>query len=193
MRTPAPTTLISAAALLALLLIGRATAQQDMGNAAANGATFTTGVLKAHTADSLTLAKDDGETVTILVDVATVGVSALENEQRLRVDYHVNEYGQAVADVVQAGEPAAATIAAAAPAPAVVAPPPAIAETRAADLEPTPEIEREVEARAAVEPAPAELTVGEPETLPATASNLPLLLLLGTVALGAAVSLRLAR
>lgn len=191
MRKPAPTTLISAAALLALLLIGRATAQQDMGNAAANGATFTTGVLKARTADSLTLAKDDGETVTILVDVATVGVNALENEQRVRVDYHVNEYGQAVADVVQAGEPAATTIAAAAPAPAapaVVAPPPAIAETRAADLEPTPEIERQVEARAVAEPV-----VGEPEMLPATASDLPLLLLLGTLALGAAVSFRLAR
>jgi hypothetical protein len=194
MRTPAPKTLICAAALLALLVAGGATAQQDMGNTAATGATFTTGVLKARTADSLTLAKDDGETVTLLVDVATVGLAGLENEQRVRVDYHVNEYGQAVADVVQAGAPAPTTIAASAPAePAVAAPTPLPSETATVELEPTPAIEREVEARAEIEPAPAEVAVAEPESLPATASRLPLLVLLGAATLGAALVLRLAR
>ena len=194
MRTTTCTIRICAAALFALGLATVATAQQDMGNIATSGATYTTGVLTARSADSITVAKDDGEVVTMLVDVGTVGADAATLEQRVRVDYHVNEYGQAVADVVQAGAPAPTTVAASAPAePAVAAPAPLPSETATVELEPTPAIEREVEARAEIEPAPAEVAVAEPESLPATASRLPLLVLLGAATLGAALVLRLAR
>lgn len=181
MRTSARTIGICASALLSLVLLGPATAQQDMGNTVAVGATYTTGVVTARTPDSVTVMKDNGEAVTLLVEVATVGASTLQVDQRVRIDYHVNEYGQAVADVIQAGESQPSTTVAAieptvAPLPE---PAPVAAETNVAEFEPAPAIERELEAQT--------------ETLPATASRLPLLLLLGTTALLGAAALRLAR
>ncbi|MCM2269753.1 MAG: hypothetical protein NDJ75_06605 [Thermoanaerobaculia bacterium] len=186
MRTSARTIGICASALLSLVLLGPATAQQDMGNTVAVGATYTTGVVTARTPDSVTVMKDNGEAVTLLVEVATVGASTLQVDQRVRIDYHVNEYGQAVADVIQAGESQPSTTVAAIeptvaplPEPTPVAAAPVAAETNVAEFEPAPAIERELEAQT--------------ETLPATASRLPLLLLLGTTALLGAAALRLAR
>jgi len=182
MRTTTRTIRICAAALFALGLATVATAQQDMGNIATSGATYTTGVLTARGADSITVARDDGEVVTMLVDVGTVGADAATLDQRVRVDYHVNEQGQAVADVVQAGGPPATTVVTTASAPP---PQPLAAEEPAPEpqLEPQPAIERELETRAEA----------APETLPATASGLPLLLLLGATALAGAAVVRLAR
>ena len=84
MKIPAPKPLVVAAALLSLLVLGTATAQQDMGNAATAGATYATGVVAASTPDSLTLTKDDGESMTLLVEPATVGASSVALHERAR-------------------------------------------------------------------------------------------------------------
>jgi hypothetical protein len=176
MRAPSPTTWISASALLALMTFGAAIAQQDMGNSTAAGATYTTGVVTARTPDSVTIEKDSGDVVTLLIDVATVGSGALQTDQRVRIDYHVNEYGQAVADVIQtAAAPDVVTVATSEP--TAEAPP----------LPAAPQVATAAPAADVRELSPAD------EALPATASRLPLLVALGTLALAGAVALRIGR
>jgi hypothetical protein len=171
-----PNVLLSLVALLSLLVLGVAVAQQDMGNSPVPGATFTTGTVRAVGPDSVTIEKDSGETVTLLLNAATVGSERLVTGSRVRIDFHTNEYAQGVADVIQAGESEQVQVASEPieePAP-IVAPP--------AASEP---IEEPVVAAVTESP--------DQEALPATASNLPAFLLSALIALAAAVALRLAR
>jgi hypothetical protein len=161
-------------ATLVLLALGVAVAQLDMGNKPAPGATFTSGTVTSRTHDSFTIERESGEFVTLLLTDATVGANRLQVGERARIDYHVNERGQAVADTIQAylwaGDEAA-----------VDTGQPVTSERRPAAAEAV----RPSSAATAVLPAVSEL--------PATASRLPTLALLGLLALAAATVLRVAR
>jgi hypothetical protein len=110
----------------------------------------------------------------MLLNAATVGSEHLAIGSRVRIDYHANEYAQAVADVVQAGASAQVKVASE----PIVEPAPIV------EAAPAPVEEPEV-------PAIAESPVEE--ALPATASALPALALSALLALGAAAVLRIAR
>lgn len=192
---------------LALLACGVAAAQQDMGNSPTPGATFVTGTMDSSTSDSLVLRLDSGDRFTLLLTDQTVGVMARPTGARLKVNYHVNDRGQAIADEIQgivSNETSAPTAPGpssvkvhsepAAPAPAPVAKQPAIEERPA----PTPP-----PIETTTPPAPtipekneADLSASSPrapENLPKTASSEPLLLLLGLAACASGVALRLFR
>jgi len=174
MKKLSPNVLLSLVALLSLLVLGVAIAQQDMGNSPVAGATFTTGIVRSIGLDSVTIEKDSGESVTMLLNAATVGSEHLAIGSRVRIDYHANEYAQAVADVVQAGASAQVKVASE----PIVEPAPIV------EAAPAPVEEPEV-------PAIAESPVEE--ALPATASALPALALSALLALAAAAVLRIAR
>lgn len=179
-------------ALLALLcaaVSGTALAQQDMGNLKTAGSTYTTGVVEANAADSITIREDSDRVVTVLFDEGTVGAPGHAVGSRVRINFHLNEANQAVADEIQgvttdSYDVVEATVISEPVLPS--GPPieePAIAET-------APEVEPAVTAEPAAEPAP------EPayrEALPATGSQLYGLALLGLVSLSTATLLRVAR
>ena len=159
-------------ALVALVLAaGAAVAQQDMGNA--SGGTFTVGVVESFGSNSVTIRKDNGASATFLLEEATVGKQYLANGARARIDYVTNAQNQGIAQEIEIHGPS--VVAEAAPA--------AAAESyQVASAEPV--------APAPSAAAPAQTTA---EALPATASRLPLFALLGLLALGGGVALRLAR
>jgi LPXTG-motif cell wall-anchored protein len=187
---------------LALLACGVAVAQQDMGNSPTAGATFVTGTIDSSTSDSLVLRLDSGDRFTLLLNDQTVGVMARPTGTRLKVNYHVNDRGQAIADEIQglAAKEASAPIA---PAPSSVkvhsepvasvppAPPAPAIEERPAPTPPP--------IAATAPPAPAsetDLSASSPrasENLPKTASSEPLLLLLGLMAVASGVAFRFFR
>lgn len=176
-------------AALSLLIAGIAVAQQDLGNAAAPGATYTTGVVRSVDSYSVTIEKDSGETETLLLDLATVGSNRLASGSRVRIDYHMNTYAQAVADVIQAAPSAQVKVESTPIAPA----PAPVAETATA-VEPAPAEIAEVESAPVTETAAPVVTESSPdEMLPATASRLPLLLLVGLVTVSTATIVRFAR
>lgn len=178
MKKLSPNVLLSLFALLALLVLGAAVAQQDMGNTPVTGATYTSGTVRAIGPDSVTIEKDSGETVTLLVNAATIGARELAIGSHARIDYHTNEYAQAVADVIQTrAEPQ--VVVGSEP---VSAPEPIVAQQPVA--EPT---------RAEQQVIPAVTSYSGEEVLPATASVLPTLALLGLLAFAVAVTLRVVR
>jgi hypothetical protein len=179
-------------AIVTLLTAGVAAAQTtgDMGNTATPGATYGTGIVVSSGFDALVLRRDDGTSFTALITKATVGAKEFPVGTRVRVDFHTNEQGQAVADVIQglSGdiEPA--------PAKVVVTESPTPAP--AAALTPAPKVR--------VTPPPATTTVITPTTatttyaadndqLPATAGNSTAVALFGLLAFAGAVALRATR
>jgi len=192
---------------LALLVCGVAAAQQDMGNSATPGATFVTGTMDSSTSDSLVLRLDGGDRFTLLLTAQTVGVMARATGTRLKVNYHVNDRGQAIADEIQgfgSKEAAAAPIASSPSSvkvqsePVAAVPPAPVAPSVEVRSAPTP-----APIATATAPAPtiqeenqADLSASSPkapENLPKTASHEPMLLLLGLLACASAVTLRFLR
>lgn len=173
-------------AALFLAVSGVAVAQQDMGNVPSSGATFTTGVVEANAVDSITIREDDGRVITFLIDDKTVGALGHSAGTRVRVNFHRNDLDQGVADEIQgagSGAQMEATAEAKVIADPVLPSGPPIEETKVAVAEPAP--------APAVETAPEEPAYTEP--LPATASHLFELGLLGLLALSAATVVRFAR
>jgi len=180
-------------AIVTVLCAGTAFAQQDMGNAPVEGATYTTGVVQSASANSMTLREDSGREVTVLLDAATVGGITPAAGARVRVDYHLNGENQAIADAIQlapqapaAVETAAVDESSAAPAPAAEA----SADAASPAAAPAPA------AAAAQAPAPAPVAASSasaPEDLPRTASDLPLLALTALIGIAGAVTLRATR
>jgi hypothetical protein len=173
-------------ALLAIVTVlcgGAAFAQQDMGNAAVEGATYTTGIVQSINANSMTVLEDSGREVSVLLDDATVGGITPAVGARVRVDYRLNASNQAVAETIQLAPQDAATeeTSAAAAAPAVSAP--------AAEPSPSSEVAAPV-----AEPAPADVpSAAASQDLPRTASELPLLALTALLGIAGAVTLRATR
>lgn len=174
-------------ALLAVLTAGAGIAQTtgDMGNTSTPGATYGTGIVVTSSADSLVLRRDDGSTFTVLINDATVGAKNFAAGARVRVDFHTNEQGQAVADVIQglAGEPAPAKPN------VVVTESPATPPAPAAALTPAPPAPTTTYAPA---PAPTSYDTDN-DQLPATAGDSPAVALVGLLALAGAVALRASR
>jgi hypothetical protein len=172
-------------ALLGILLLfgGVAVAQQDMGNLSVTGATYATGVVEMTTSDSITIRKDSGEVVTVLLDAKTVGAQERAVGSRVRIDFHLDNQSRAVADEIQGVSPEAA------------------ATKPASETKVAPAVTPEASAPVAETAAPAETTAAPvtatqapAETkLPATASPLPGLALLGLLAISGAVTLRAVR
>ena len=188
MKKTAPSFLMALVTVLALATCGVAVAQSDMGNAATSGATFTVGIVDSFGDNSVTLKKDTGELVTIMLDNGTVGKANLVNGTRVRIDYRTDS-GQVTAQEIEIHGQTKVAEAPVVEAPkveveasvAVETPAPAPAETYTAPAPAAP---------AVTEPAPMEET---PEALPATASRMPTFALLGLLALGAGLAVRITR
>ena len=166
--------------VFALLVGGAAFAQQDMGNAATTGAGYMTGVVESADSSALTLRDDSDRVLTLLIDKGTVGADHSLVGSRVRVTFHRNDANQMVAREIQglAGEeskPAAIVHTA----PVMPNQPPA-QPTYTKQTVVTPE------------PAPMAEPMAEPApSLPRGASPLATLGLLGLIALGGALALRL--
>ena len=176
-------------ALLAALTAGAGIAQTtgDMGNTSTPGATYGTGVVVTSNPDALVLRRDDGSAFTVLINNATVGAKDFATGARVRVDFHTNEQGQAVADVIQglAGDPAPATPK------VVVTDSPGTLPDPAATLTPAPPPPAPTTTYA---PAPAPTSYDtDNDQLPATAGDSPAVALMGLLALAGAVALRASR
>jgi hypothetical protein len=169
-------------ALLGILVLfgGVAVAQQDMGNVAVAGATYTTGVVEMTTRDSMSIRKDSGEVVTVLINSATVGAQERPVGTRVRVDFHRDNDNRAIADEIQGIAPVVAEAAATMPLGTGTQATPATAPETSAPAETT---------AAPVTETPAPVA----DKLPATASTLPGLALLGLLAISGAVTLRAVR
>lgn len=172
-------------AVVTLLTAGVAAAQTtgDMGNMSTPGATFATGVVVSSSPDALVLRRDDGSAFTVLINSATVGAKDFAAGTRVRIDFHINEQSQAVADVIQGlgsdvAEPepqGSVVITESAAPPAALTPPPAPAPITA------------------YPPPTATTTYSADDQLPATAGNSTAVGLIGLLALAGAVALRASR
>jgi len=176
--------LLALVAVLALAGTSGAFAQSDMGNSSTSGATFMVGVVQSITGDSVTLVLASGEQQTILLGHHTVGKQFLVNGSRARIDYRTNDNGQAVAEVIQSAGEQTTTVA--------VAP-----EVRVEVEQTAPASTYRAEPAAPVQTSVLEPSVAPTETrtysLPATASWMPSLALLGLLSLAGAVAIRIGR
>ena len=185
------------AALLCLAVSGAAVAQQDMGNMATSGATYATGEVQANAVDSITVKEDNGQVVTFLIDDKTVGALGHPSGSRVRINFHRNDLDQGVADEIQGvGGDAKVVVSDTKVVSEPVMPSgPAIEQPKVAAPEPIAATEPVY-----TEPVVKETVVTEPavetastEPLPATASHLHELALLGLLALSAAAAIRVSR
>lgn len=193
-------------ALAAVLTAGAAAAQttQDLGNTRTAGATYASGIVDASSSTSLSIKNEAGGRLTFLLDEHTVNPAKPAVGSRVRINYHTNENGVAIADEIQGVGGADTKVAASsmatsessastyAPAAAPAAPP-VSTETEPAPpaaSEPAP-MSSTTSTSATTEPAPSATT--EPSALPKTASELPLLGAIGLAALAGAAALRSAR
>jgi hypothetical protein len=168
------------AAVFALLLAAPLGAQsaQPPGHLDTPGSTYTNGTVVSQSADSIIIRADTGETRTYLIDGATVGVKSFEVGTRVKIDFLLDDQGRAVAKEIM-GFVASADAAASDLAPQAEEP---VAESDVT-FDTAPESETAFD-------ADEEMTDDE---LPATASPLPLIALLGAGALGSGLGLRYLR
>lgn len=166
--------------LAILLLVGAATlaaqSSQPPGHLQTPGATATTGTVVTVSSNALILRTDSGETRTFLIDEGTVGVKDYPADTRVNIDYVMDDQGRSIAKVIM-GPPVKTQ----APEASTTNAP----ETRVEVREPEPDLPQTESARAD-EPEP--LTEQETSAvLPQTASKLPLVALVGLLALGASL------
>lgn len=181
-------------AVLTLLSVGPALAQapQDLGNASTPGATFATGIVVSSSNDQLVIRDDAGQTMTVFLVDATVGAQNRTAGSRVKVNYHV-EKGRAIADEILGyqgeAEPMVTTP------PVVVTTPPVVVTTPPTAMvpKPVPAPAPEVVTPTPTYETPAYDAPTSRTALPATASNLGLMGLIGLLALGAAIVIRVAR
>lgn len=167
---------IAILAVLAALVAGAAFAQPDMGNTAISGATYTTGIVQAFDGSAVTIKESSNRVVTLLIDKATVGADHPLIGSRVRVNFHHNEKGQAVADEIQ-GLPGEEP-----------KPPTIVVNTPVLPTEPAPQ---PTYTKPVYTPAPTPAPTAEPApTLPKGGSPLATVGLVGLLALGGALALR---
>jgi hypothetical protein len=163
-----------------LLLVGVASlaaqSSQPPGHLETPGATAISGTVVSINSNALIIRTDSGQTRTFLIDNATVGVKEYPVDTRVKVDFILDDQNRGVAKVIMGGA-AGST----APVEASTASSPAAeVETRTESaLTPTES-----------EPAANLAPVTDQESgniLPETASNLPLVGLLGLLALAASL------
>lgn len=186
MKRNFPGLLCTLVALLALSASGVAVAQSDMGNTSTAGSTFALGTVQSFGSDSVTILMDSGDPMTILLGGHTVGKQNLSNGSRVRIDYRNNTQGRPVAEEIEIGGGTPVTIAAT---PTIEAPRVEVAARVPADTARTEPIAATPSTYVA-EPAAIET---DRDTLPATASRLPAVALLGLLALAGGVAFRMAR
>ena len=188
-------------AVLAVLTVGVAAAQssQDLGNMKTSGATFAEGIVDTSSTTSLSIKNEAGGRLSFLLDSHTVNAANHPAGSRVKINYHTNENGVAIADEVQ-GVGDAGKVASSTTTTTTTTEAPA-ATTYTATTKPAPAPMAEPEPVKPAEPAPAvapaettTTTSTEPaSTLPKTASNLPALGLLGLAALAGFAVLRSTR
>lgn len=197
--------LITALALLAALPL----AAQPPGDEEVPGATWEQGTVVNMTDDAIMIERPDGGQLTFFIDEHTVGVIDYQPGTRVRIDYIRAEDGRMMArEIIGPGEAEAADITAETEPPAGesqvtdIETTPSTATTEVEDVEVQAEAETEMHAEAETdlgtedEWADTDAQAGfgeETDTLPATASELPLVALLGLLALAGAVAVRRAR
>ena len=163
--------------LAILLLVGTvpllAQSAQPPGHMDTPGATAATGEVVSINSTALVIKTDNGETRTFLLDNATVGIKEYTAGTRVKVDFVLDDQSRSLAKVIMGpgNEVAAPSASVTEPAPA---PAPSTTVT-----EPAP----------APEPATETEPLTDQEALPDTASNQPLVALLGLLALAAALGL----
>jgi hypothetical protein len=177
--------------VLATLTGGVALAQssaQDFGKIKTDNATFTDGIVEANTTTSLTIKTDTGARRSFVLDDHTVNAKDHAVGSRVKVSFHTNENGVAIADEIMgpASTSTSSTTTTTQSATTTPAAPPVTTET-----EPTPPAEPAAAAPAPEAPAPT--TSPAPANLPKTASSLPTLAALGLASLAGLAALRLAR
>lgn len=164
--------------VLVLLAGGVAFAQQDMGNVATTGATYTTGVVEAADGSAFTIKEDSGRLITILFSSGTVNADHATPGSRVRVNFHKDAENRPVADEIQGIKREVVT---------APAPEPKVTYSDIPQA-PAPAPKYVAPAPQAAPPTPP---VAAP--LPKTASSLAGIALLGLLAMGAAIGLRFAR
>ena len=184
-------------AVLAVLTVGVAAAQssQDMGNMKTSGATFAEGIVDTSSSTSLSIKNEAGGRLSFLLDSHTVNAANHPAGSRVKINYHTNENGVAIADEIQgagdSGKVATTTTTTQAP-----------AATTYTETKPAPAPVTETEPVTPAEPAPVAAPVDttmnrpvatEPSNLPKTASHLPAIGLLGLAALAGFAVLRSVR
>lgn len=188
MRKNLPTRFLVVAALL-LAGAGVTFAQSNMGNTSTTGSTFAVGTVESIASDSVTIILESGDQLTILLGDHTVGKQYLLNGSRVRIDYRSNDNGVAVAEEIEVGGGEPAKVAAAPVVRYETEQNAPVQKTyRAEPTKPVTTTPRYTEPETVVAQA-------EPRTydLPATASWMPGLALLGLLSLAGAVALRIAR
>lgn len=186
-------TLVPLFAILALVLAAPLVAQSAAppGHMDSPGATYISGTLVSLGADSIVIRTDTGETRTFLINAATVGVQSYPVGNRVKIDFVLDDQSRGIAKQILGDTSSASTsltetttpvLEPAAPAPA----PPAV---ESADT--TLSTETDVDINDTTDDATLE--AGQNEELPATASPLPLLALLGLGAVGSGVGLSFLR
>jgi hypothetical protein len=165
---------------LALAATLAAQSPQPPGHLDTPGSTYSTGTVISQSANAITLRNDAGETRIFLLDEGTVGVRDFAAGTRVKVDFVLDDQGRAIAQHILAsgaGEQPSAT--------GYGTPAPGAAPGEAA----------EQPAQGGSYPAaePTAAATDDGDKLPATASPLGLLALLGLGAAGAGSGLRLAR
>jgi hypothetical protein len=188
-RKSFPTLLLAFVAVVLLAGTGGAFAQSNMGNTATSGSTFAVGTVESIASDSVTIKLESGDQLTIMLGDHTVGKQYLLNGSRVRIDYRSNENGQAVAEEIEVGGGEPAVVAAAPVVRYETEKNVPLQETYRA--EPAPPV---ATPRSYTEPdRVVAQTTTRPYDLPATASWMPSLALLGLLSLAGAVTLRIVR
>ena len=184
-------------AVLAVLVSGAAVAQssQDLGNVRTAGATYADGIVDASSTTSLSIKNDAGGRLTFVLDSHTVNAMNHAVGTRVKINYHTNENGVAIADEIQGPASSSADAAAAKSTSATATtsstsstyaasePKPAPVATETAPVAPAPVV---------TEAAPAPATTA-PAKLPKTASILPTLAVIGLASLAGFAALRSVR
>jgi len=188
-------------AVLAVLTVGVAAAQssQDMGNMKTSGATFAEGIVDTSSSTSLSIKNEAGGRLSFLLDSHTVNAANHPAGSRVKINYHTNENGVAIADEIQGAGDSGKVATTTSTTTTTQAP---LATTYTESTKPAPAPVTESEPVTPAEPAPvaapADTTVkqpatSEPSNLPKTASHLPAIGLLGLAALAGFAVLRSVR
>jgi len=186
-------------AVLAVLTVGVAAAQssQDMGNMKTSGATFAEGIVDTSSSTSLSIKNEAGGRLSFLLDSHTVNAANHPAGSRVKINYHTNENGVAIADEIQ-GAGDSGKVATTTTATTTTQAPLTTTYTESTKPAPAPVTEPVTPAEPAPVAAPADTTVkqpttSEPSNLPKTASHLPAIGLLGLAALAGFAVLRSVR
>lgn len=165
-------------ALALLLLVGAvpllAQSAQPPGHMDTPGATAATGEVVSINSTALVIRTDSGETRTFLLDGSTVGIKEYPAGTRVKVDFVLDDQSRSLAKVIMGPG-------------SELAPPVSQPSATLTEPAPAPEPAPVTEPEPATEPAP--VTEPEEAALPETASELPLVGLLGLLALAAGLGL----